>query len=128
MTIKELSKLQTMYEVILYYHFHEIVSPEEFCKAHRAKCKELGLKGRIYISEEGLNGTASGSSEQIEAYKQYVWALPGFDQTEFKQESYDEVPFAKLICKVRKEIVSLHVDGDSGLRFRGLDSGLRFRD
>jgi UPF0176 protein len=111
MSITELSKLQTMYEVILYYHFHEIVSPEEFCKAHKAKCKELGLKGRIYISEEGLNGTASGSSEQIEAYKQYVWALLGFDQTEFKQESYDEVPFAKLICKVRKEIVSLHVDG-----------------
>ena len=47
MALKELSKSQEMYEVILYYHFHEIVSPEEFCKAHKAKCKELGLKGRI---------------------------------------------------------------------------------
>ncbi|NBW70689.1 MAG: rhodanese domain-containing protein, partial [Bacteroidetes bacterium] len=56
-----------MFEVILYYQFHPIESPEEFCKAHKRKCKELGLKGRIYISSEGLNGTASGTSEQIEA-------------------------------------------------------------
>ena len=65
MALLELLKLQIMYEVILYYHFHEIVSPEEFCKVHKVKCKELGLKGRIYISNEGLNGTASGSSQHI---------------------------------------------------------------
>ena len=52
MSITELSKLQTMYEVILYYHFHEIVSPEEFCKAHRAKCKELGLTGYSRLKED----------------------------------------------------------------------------
>ncbi len=100
-----------MFEVILYYQFHPIDSPDEFCKAHKRKCKELGLKGRIYISSEGLNGTASGTSEQIEAYKKFVWSHKGFEGTEFKQESYHEVPFAKLICKVRNEIVALHVDG-----------------
>jgi UPF0176 protein len=99
-----------MYQVILYYNFQSIDEPERFCKTHKAFCKELGLQGRIYISDEGINGTAAGTARQIEAYKNYVWSLPGFEDTEFKQEESDYIPFAKLICKVRDEIVALHVE------------------
>ncbi len=100
-----------MYEVILYYKFSHIKNPEKFCKEHKTFCKDLGLKGRIYISSEGLNGTAAGTKEQIEAYKKYVWSLDGFEETEFKQDQSEYIPFAKLICKIREEIVALHVDG-----------------
>lgn len=65
-----------MYEVILYYNFNPIEEVERFTKLHKNKCKELGLKGRIYISSEGINGTAAGTKEQVEAYKQFVWSLP----------------------------------------------------
>jgi UPF0176 protein len=99
-----------MYEVILYYNFAKITEPERFCKEHKRFCKDNNLKGRIYISSEGLNGTCSGTKEEVEAYKEYVWSLPGFENTEFKQDSSEYIPFAKLICKVREEIVSLHVD------------------
>jgi UPF0176 protein len=99
-----------MYEVILYYNFNSIEEPERFCKEHKKFCKELGLKGRIYISSEGINGTAGGSKEQVEAYKEHVWSLPGFEDTEFKQDTSEYIPFAKLICKVREEIVSLHME------------------
>lgn len=108
-----------MYEVILYYNFVNIQDPALFCKEHKAFCKETGIRGRIYISKEGLNGTAAGSKEQIDAYKQYVWSLDGFEETEFKQDESDYIPFAKLICKVRDEIVSLHkedVDPEHGGR------------
>ena len=100
-----------MYEVILYYNFNPIEEPERFTKAHKIYCTGLGLKGRIYISAEGINGTVGGTKDQIEAYKNYVWSLPGFENTEFKQDKADEVPFAKLVCKMRAEIVSLHIDG-----------------
>lgn len=100
-----------MYEVILYYNFSHIENPEKFCKEHKKFCKEQDLKGRIYISSEGLNGTAAGTKEQIEAYKEYVWSLKGFENTEFKQDQSEYIPFAKLICKLREEIVSLHKDG-----------------
>lgn len=99
-----------MYQVILYYNFHKIEEPERFCKAHKKFCKEIGLKGRIYISEEGLNGTAAGNEQQIDEYKNYVWSLPGFSDTAFKQDECDYIPFPRLTCKVREEIVSLHVD------------------
>lgn len=70
------NKRNTMYEVILYYNFNPIEEVERFTKLHKNKCKELGLKGRIYISSEGINGTAAGTKEQVEAYKQFVWSLP----------------------------------------------------
>lgn len=99
-----------MYQVILYYNFTPIQEPDKFCKAHKNFCQDIGLTGRIYISVEGINGTAGGTKEQIEAYQSYLLKQPGFEDTEFKTEESDFIPFAKLICKVREEIVSLHVD------------------
>lgn len=100
-----------MYEVILYYYFNTIEHPEQFAKQHKQYCKDLGIKGRIYISSEGINGTAAGTKEQMAQYKTDLRAIPGFENTEFKTDESDYIPFSKLICKTREEIVSLHVDG-----------------
>ena len=100
-----------MYEVILYYYFNTIEHPEQFAKQHKQYCKDLGIKGRIYISSEGINGTAAGTPEQMARYKADLRAIPGFENTEFKTDESDYIPFSKLICKTREEIVSLHVDG-----------------
>ncbi len=97
-----------MYEVILYYNFNTIDDPEAFCTAHKEFCRELGVKGRIYIGAEGINGTLGGTPEQVEAYKDYLRELEGFEDTEFKTDTSDYIPFAKLICKTRDEIVALH--------------------
>jgi len=99
-----------MYQVILYYKFNPVENPENFAKRHKHFCKETGLKGRIYISEEGINGTAAGTQEQIERYKKYLTSIPGFEDTEFKTDEADFIPFPKLTCKVRDEIVSLHIE------------------
>lgn len=98
------------YEVILYYNFTKIEDPDAFCKAHKKYLKELGVKGRVYISEEGINGTIGGNPGQVQQYKEYIWSLDGFEDTEFKADLENSLPFAKLICKVREEIVALHVD------------------
>jgi UPF0176 protein len=57
------------YEVILYYHFSSIDDPDGFCITHKSLLKELGLKGRVYISSEGINGTLGGTREQIKSIK-----------------------------------------------------------
>lgn len=96
------------YKVLLYYQFTAISDPQSFAKQHKAYCNDLGLKGRIYVSEEGINGTVSGTPEQCENYKAHLRAIEGFESTEFKEDPCEFVPFAKLTCKVRKEIVALH--------------------
>ncbi len=99
-----------MFEVILYYYFNTIENPEQFAKQHKRYCKELGIKGRIYISSEGINGTAAGTKEQMQQYKENLRSIPGFENTEFKTDEADVIPFSKLICKTREEIVSLHME------------------
>ncbi|MDZ7681372.1 MAG: hypothetical protein U5J63_06550 [Fodinibius sp.] len=39
-----------------------IDDPETFCEDHKAYCKDLGIKGRIYVNSEGINGTVGGTS------------------------------------------------------------------
>jgi UPF0176 protein len=100
-----------MYEVILYYKFNPIEDPKEFCEEHKQFCKELGIKGRIYIGKEGINGTAGGTPEQIAEYKSHLTSIPGFDGIDFKTGTSDYIPFAKLKCKTRKELVAIHQEG-----------------
>ncbi len=98
------------YKVILYYKFVSFSDPESFKDKHKAYCKDLGVKGRIYIGSEGINGTVGGTPEQIRAYKDDLTSIEGLEDMEFKSEYSDFNPFPRLQCKVRDEIVSLHAD------------------
>lgn len=100
-----------MVDVLLYYHFQEVEDPDAFCKEHKAWLEENEIRGRVYISEEGINGTIGGTPEQMARYREYLRSIPGFEETEFKIDRSDEVPFAKLVCKVRQEIVAIHQEG-----------------
>lgn len=95
------------YEVLLYYKFRRIADPKAFRDEHHAACLALGLKGRVYVATEGLNGTLAGTPEKTLAYKTYLSAIPGFEDTAFKSDRHDRVPFEKLKIKVRPTIVNL---------------------
>ena len=63
--------------VLLYYKYVNIENPDKFTADHLAFCKSIGLKGRILVSSEGINGTVSGDYETIQKYMDYVHSLPG---------------------------------------------------
>ena len=46
--------------VLLYYKYVPIENAEKFAADHLAFCKSIGLKGRILVADEGINGTVSG--------------------------------------------------------------------
>jgi len=96
-----------MYHVLLYYQFSHIEDPDQFVESQRHVIGALGLMGRVYAASEGINGELSGTSGNIELYKQYLHSMRGFEATEFKQEECPTIPFVKLIVKTRPEIVSL---------------------
>lgn len=100
------------YRVLLYYKYQAIEDPETFAKEHLAKCKELGVKGRILVAHEGINGTVSGTVEQTEAYKDYVHSLEGFEDLWFKEDEAQENAFHKIFVRPRKELVSLKLEED----------------
>lgn len=100
--------MEHLFRVILYYNFQPVDDVKAFIAEHREFCRAQELKGRIYLSHEGINGTIAGTIAGVEAYKEYLRGMPGFEGTEFKEDEASEIPFAKLIVKQRPEIVSLH--------------------
>lgn len=101
-----------MLRVLLYYKYVRVEDPEALRNAQFALCERLGLKGRILLAEEGLNGTVCGSVEACEAYKKETLADARFADMEFKESDAEEQVFPKLRVVVRDEIVTLGVGNE----------------
>lgn len=97
--------------VLLYYKFVRIEDPAAFVGEHRALCLELGLRGRILVAEEGVNGTVAGSEEAAGRYREWCGRHPLLADMAFKVSFAEENPFKKLSVKARREIVTLGVEG-----------------
>jgi UPF0176 protein len=98
-------------KVLLYYKYAPIKDPQQWVEEHRTFCAEHNLKGRILIAKEGINGTCAGSPDDIEAYKKFVHARPGFEDIWFKENTTDHNPFPKAKVHFKTELVALKVDG-----------------
>ncbi len=93
--------------IILFYKFKNISDPKMFAELHRAKCIELGLKGRVIIAHEGVNATLEGTRENIEIYKNFLKADKILNDILVKESTGTGKSFSKLMVKVRPEIVTL---------------------
>lgn len=100
------------YRVLLYYQYVPIDNPEEFTAEHLNFCKELGLKGRILISKEGINGTVSGTIEQTERYMQVMKQDPRFANMVFKIDEATGHAFKKMHVRHKAELVTLRLEED----------------
>jgi UPF0176 protein len=100
------------FRVLLYYKYVSIENPEEYTQEHLQFCNELGLKGRILISAEGINGTVSGTIEQTDAYLKYMKENHLFSDMIFKIDDASEHAFKKMKVKFKKELVTLRLEDD----------------
>lgn len=78
-------------------------------KAQRKLCEDLGLKGRIIIAPEGINGTVEGLTKNTEKYIEKMSKDKRFTDINWKKSKGTGNAFPKLSVKVRSEIVSLHL-------------------
>ena len=100
------------YRVLLYYQYVPIEDGETFAQKHLADCKELGLKGRILVADEGINGTVSGTIEQTNAYMELMKNDPRFSSTIFKIDEAEQNAFKKMHVRYRPELVNLSLEDD----------------
>ncbi|MDR0270257.1 rhodanese-related sulfurtransferase [Paenibacillus sp.] len=98
------------YRILLYYNFVNIPDPEQFTAEHLQYCKDLGVKGRILIASEGINGTLSGTVEQTEKYMNDMKANPLFADTVFKIDESDGHAFKKIFVRHKKELVTFRYE------------------
>jgi UPF0176 protein len=97
----------TMFSVTQFYSFTPVADVESFRLEQEALARALELTGRIYVAEEGINGTAAGTSENIRSYEDALHAIPGFEDMLFKTDEVPHIPFDRLKVKIRPEIVAL---------------------
>ncbi|MFC5452077.1 oxygen-dependent tRNA uridine(34) hydroxylase TrhO [Paenibacillus aestuarii] len=100
------------YRILLYYKFVTVEDPEALAKEHLAFCKKLGVKGRILIAREGINGTLSGTVEQTDAYMKMMRQMPLFKDIVFKIDESDKHAFQKIFVRPKKELVTFRLEED----------------
>lgn len=99
-----------MSTIILFYKYVDLQYPEQMRKWQHKLCQELGLKGRIIIAHEGINGTLGGAAHNTQAYIEAMRAHPLFTDVDFKDSSGSTDHFPRLRVVVKKEIVNLGID------------------
>jgi UPF0176 protein len=97
------------FRTLLFYKYVRIDDAEKFASDHLAFCVSIGLKGRILIADEGINGTISGTEDQAEKYIEHLHADSRFADLIFKVDEEEKASFAKMHVRYKKEIVHFGV-------------------
>ena len=103
-------KITGTHRVLLYYFYTKLNNAESFWKKHKTFSESIGVKGRIIVSDEGINGTIAGTIAQTDMYMYGLRMHPLFRKLWFKIDYSDHNTFPRLSVKYRKEIVALHLE------------------
>ena len=95
-----------MQKILLYYKFTPIKDPELLRLWQKTLCDSLGLKGRILVSSQGINGTVGGDIEDLKAYAKATKQFPGFKDILWKWSDGSRDDFPRMSVKVKKELVA----------------------
>lgn len=69
------------------------------------------VHGTLLLANEGVNGTISGSREGVDAVLQWLSSEPRLTDIETKESISDVMPFKRTKVKLKKEIVTMGVEG-----------------
>lgn len=112
-----------MQKILLYYKFTPLRDPEAVRLWQKSICETLNLKGRVLLSEHGLNGTVGGEMDDLKTYIKATKQYPGFKDVVFKWSDGNSDHFPRLSVKVRPEIVTFGVANELRVNENGVVGG-----
>lgn len=98
--------------ILLFYKYVTLEYPEMILKWQKELCLRLGLKGRILLAKEGINGTVAGSKEATQEYVDAMNAHPLFGNIDFKTSPGSNNDFPRMKVVIKNEIVRLGIDSE----------------
>jgi UPF0176 protein len=116
----------TVRKVLLFYVFTPLADPDAIRLWQRDLCESLGLKGRILLSKDGINGTVGGELKAVKKYVRKTRQYPAFKNIDFKWGEGSKGPaddFPRLSVKVRDELVSFGAPGELRVDEHGVRGG-----
>ena len=101
------------------YRFIDLPDRDDLRSPFLDRCEELGLKGTILLSPNGINFSLSGSKESINGYLEFLESDERFVGIPLKVTYNDYQPFRRMLVRLKKEIISLGMDNIKPAEFTG---------
>ncbi len=99
------------YVVCAMYKFVTLDNFEDLRQPLLDEMLRLDVKGTLLLAAEGINGTVAGSREGIDALLDYLRRDERLKDIDHKESYDDDMPFYRTKVKLKKEIVTLGVEG-----------------
>jgi len=105
--------------VAAFYRFVSLPDFRELRASLQQRCESLGLLGSILLAEEGINGTVSGAGNAVRRLFQLLNDDERLRDLGYKESWAVEPPFYRMKVRLKKEIVSLGIEGVDPRRLVG---------
>ena len=89
------------------YKFVVLDNRDALRQPFKVKCDELGLKGTILLSHEGINIFVAGPEQSIVAFRAYLSKDERFADIDFKESYSEHQPFNRMNVRLKNEIISV---------------------
>lgn len=107
------------YKIISFYRFTEIKNKKLLKNKLEKFLENLLIKGTILLSNEGINGSLSGSSIDLDKILLFIKKNLKIKKIGLKTNKTNFLPFNRLKVRLKKEIVSLGQGKINVNKFRG---------
>lgn len=94
-----------MYKFVVLEDFEALREPL------RNVMQDNGVRGTLLLAREGINGTVAGSREGIDTLLAWLQSDPRLADIGYKESLDDSNPFLRTKVKLKKEIVTMGVEG-----------------
>ena len=99
------------YLVAALYHFTPLERFEALQKPIQEFCEHRGVRGTLLLAGEGINGTIAGRDADIRAALAHIRSIPELAALEHKESRAADMPFLRMKVRLKREIVTMGVDG-----------------
>jgi UPF0176 protein len=93
------------------YQFVRLPDYEALREPLIKKCSDEAIMGTLLLAAEGINGTVAGDRDSVDRLLAYLKEDERFAGIEHKESFYAEMPFYRMKVKLKREIVTMGVEG-----------------
>ena len=99
------------FRVSAFYKFTPFEDPVAIRERVHAVLSDCGARGTVLVAGEGINGTIAADGANLDRAMAALTALPGCNDLEWKESHADEMPFYRLKVRLKREIVTMGIEG-----------------
>ncbi|GIW97041.1 MAG: hypothetical protein KatS3mg111_0374 [Pirellulaceae bacterium] len=91
------------------YKFVRLKDLQSMRDAIRRHCLALGVRGTVLLAPEGINLFLAGDDDAIDGALSFIRQFPGLDDLQGKFSRSAQVPFRRMLVRLKKEIIPFGV-------------------